>query len=502
MSRRQRLLAGTGIAYAHQAAVVLVGLWLTPFLLAHVGQHALGLWLAGGQILAYLALLELGVIVILPREVAAIGGRGDTDGPQQLGQLIAHVQRVARWQMAGFALVSLAIWSLLPGEWTPLRNPLIIVFAAFIALYPLRIPLAVLQGQQELPLLAKLQAAGWAAGALVTITLVVAGAGLYALAAGWVVTVALPACAGALKARGRWERAPVPAAFPLRYFSRSGWVSVNEIAHVLLNGSDLLLLGRMLGPAAIVPYACTGKLITVFANHPQLLMHAAQPALTELRASASRARVADAATALTQAMLIMSGALAVVILPINQWFVGWWVGPSQYGGWPLTLAFTVMMLLRHWNVAATQTLFCFGHERRISMTSVSDGVISIAAAIGLVWWLGPVGAPLASIIGVAAISLPANLRAVAGEMRLTTAALVAPIVPIFVCVIVVAGLASAGSWYVHPQTLFTAVVLVAPMAVLYVAAVLPFAWRGPLGPYLRLALPRFARSAGVEAKVV
>ena len=45
MSRTRRIMSGTGIAYAHQAAIILLGLWLTPFLLARVGQRELGLWL-------------------------------------------------------------------------------------------------------------------------------------------------------------------------------------------------------------------------------------------------------------------------------------------------------------------------------------------------------------------------------------------------------------------------------------------------------------------------
>jgi len=69
------MLGGTGIAYGHQAAIVLVGIWLTPFLLHRLGQHHLGLWLVAGQLLGYLALLDLGVIAILPREVAFASDR-------------------------------------------------------------------------------------------------------------------------------------------------------------------------------------------------------------------------------------------------------------------------------------------------------------------------------------------------------------------------------------------------------------------------------------------
>ena len=73
------------------------------------------------------------------------------------------------------------------------------------------------------------------------------------------------------------------------------------------------------------------------------------------------------------------------------------------------------MLLRHWNVTAVYTLFCFGHERRLAITTALDGLVGLMAMLMLVPWLGLHGAALGSIIGTAAISLPGNLRALARE---------------------------------------------------------------------------------------
>jgi O-antigen/teichoic acid export membrane protein len=98
--------------------------------------------------------------------------------------------------------------------------------------------------------------------------------------------------------------APTPTFTDAReLFSRSGWVSLSQVGQVFLNGSDVLILGAILGPAATVPYACTGKLITVLANHPQLLMQAAAPAIAEMRTSASREQITRMTVALMRAML-------------------------------------------------------------------------------------------------------------------------------------------------------------------------------------------------------
>lgn len=491
MSRTRRILSGTGIAYTHQAAVIILGLWLTPFLLRRVGQHELGLWFVVTQVLGYLALMDLGVVAILPREVAMASSYADSTAPGGLiGSLVAQVRPIVRWQVFGLFAACLLVWFFLPAGWYDLRWPLAIVFLTFVTLYPLRVPTAVLQGLQQLPFLSKVQFVGWALGASTTILLVLAGAGLYGLVGGWAVGMFVPAVVGAWRVRQGWPgvlavggTTPVP-----QYFRRSLWVSVSQVAQVLLNGSDVLLLARLLGPGAVVPYSCTGKLVTVFANHPQLLMHAAQPALSELRASESKARLAGVASALTQAMLIMSGGLLVVIVPVNQLFVRWWVGAAQYGGGPLTVAFAAMMLLRHWNVATVYTLFCFGYERQISLTSLADGVVSVVATVLLVWKWGPIGAPLGSILGVLLVALPLNTRSVAHEMGMTTFGFLGTIAPLLTRIALVSAAATGVALMSMDDSVVGVALRLTPVALLYAALVFPIAWAGPLRPYLRMAL--------------
>jgi hypothetical protein len=77
------------------------------------------------------------------------------------------------------------------------------------------------------------------------------------------------------------------------------------------------------------------------------------------------------------------------------------------------------MLLRQWNNTSIYTIFALGYERRISITTLADGVVTLAAGLALVHWLGPIGAPLGAILGVCLISLPGNLSALAGELQVS-----------------------------------------------------------------------------------
>src|SRR5262249_15939250 len=153
-----------------------------------------------------------------------------------------------------------------------------------------------------------------------------------------------------------------------------------------------------------VPYSCTGKLINVVSNQPTMLMQAAMPGLSELRTGESRDRMFKAMTALGQASLMLSGALACIVLVVNRGFVNWWVGPQQYGGGTLTALMIVVMLLRHWNTTASYATFCFGQERRVCLATVADAFVTVFASLLLVGKMGPIGAPLGAMVGVCAVS--------------------------------------------------------------------------------------------------
>ena len=74
-SRLRRFVAGLSLGYIHAVLTIAVGLWLTPFLLRHLGSHDYGLWLLGAQVLVFLSLMDIGIVQLIPRDVAVAAGR-------------------------------------------------------------------------------------------------------------------------------------------------------------------------------------------------------------------------------------------------------------------------------------------------------------------------------------------------------------------------------------------------------------------------------------------
>ncbi len=508
MNRTKRFLSGVSFAYTYQFLATLVGFWMTPFLLQQVGQHDYGLWLVGTQLLFYLGLLDLGVIALLPRETAfAVGRAGSAQEATDLPALIGQTVNVILCQMPLVVLAAITAWFLIPAEWQGLRQPICVVLLAFVLMFPLRIYGAVLHGLQDFTFLGKVGLAAYLTSTTVTIVLVYSGLGLYALAAGWAVLQLFGASASWIRLRTHFPGV-LPHTLPgfnwssaRRRLKQSSWVSISQITQVLLNGTDLLIIGKLLGPLAVVPYACTGKLIGVLAHQPQLLMQLAGPALSELRTGAGRHHLFRVCTALSQAMLIISGAVFCVVLSVNQGFVGWWVGTNQYGGGMLTLLLLSNMMLRHWNTTIGYTIFCFGYERRLAVGGFLDGLVTVSGALLMAWILGPVGAPLGSIIGVCLVSLPINLSALARESGVSRLKLVQPLWPWlgrFLILSVMAGLLTRIS---APENFLTLAITCAGVTLVYVAVMLPVALQSPLGAYTRprlvLVKARFTKALGL-----
>jgi O-antigen/teichoic acid export membrane protein len=487
---------------------VAVGLWLTPFLLRHLGSHDYGLWLLGAQVLVYLSLMDLGIVQLVPRDVAIAAGRANGDHAE-MQAIVGQTGRLVLWQALPVALVGgLVVW-LLPHDWDPLRWPLAIVVSTFVVAFPLRMFNAILQGLQDLAFLGGVQLAAWTAGAAVTVAGILGGLGLMSLSLGWITTQLVSIVAA-------WRRIVtvhayvLPTRWPSLAFGSAkqqlgsgAWVSVNQIAQVLLGGTDLVVVGKLLGPEAVVPYACTGKLLTLLANQPQMFMQMALPALSELRTAATRERLFNVSRSMAQVMLLLSGAIVSVVLAVNGPFVSWWVGEARFAGVGLTALLLLAMIVRHFNATLVYTLFCFGHERRLALTSVADGVAGLIAMLVLVPLIGWYGAVLGSLLSSCLVSVPANLIALAREEGGSPAAFLRPLMPWFTrCAAVLIGVAALTlTWTSRSVWIFAPVA--AAVGLTYVLVMLPVLKTPPLGPMVAARMqPWLSRMPGLARHLV
>lgn len=478
-----------------QVVTTLVGLWFTHFTLNRVGQHDLGLWLIALQVTLYLSLLDLGVVGVLSRDLALAAGHPDPQaGRAAARDTLATSVRVMLWQMPLVAAAAVGVWLALPRGWAGLQQPLALILAIFVAAFPLRTLQATLTGLQDQTCVGLVQFAAWSLGTATAVAMLLSGYGLYALVASWSVAQLVPPAAYAVRMRSRFRHF-VPRRLPRLAFSairvqlgRAIWVSIGQVTHLAVTGIDVLVIGGLLGPGAVVPYMCTGKLVAVGSGLPLSVAALAGPALGELRAREGPRRLEGAMHALGLAVLLLGGALSVVVLIANEGFVRLWVGAPQFGGVALTAAFVVNAMVRQWGATFGQAVFYGGHERKLGLNGLVESVVVVGLTIALVGTVGAIGAPLASLAGVTAVALPFALRRFATDVGSTAGSMLRAMVDAAWRIAVALG-ASLLLWAAWRPAGVLEVSLAATAAVgFYAMLTLPLLGRPPLKGYVDLIL--------------
>lgn len=502
MARFRRFTQGVLLAYLGQIVIMFAGLWLTPFLLRQLGQKSYGLWIAAQQCLIYLSLIDLGVVALLPRDIAWARGRGEIG---QISALVSRSRRAVLLQSLVLTLLAALVWRELPVGWGELRELMALGMGAFIVSFPLRVFRATLEGLQDLGFIGWSYLIGWTVGTVVTAGMVFHGNGLSSLAVGWAANQASDAvlCYIRLRVRFSFALTHAGAAAPIIQMLRRGlWLSLGQIAQVLTYGTDALVIGRIFGAAAIVPYACTGKLIAALANQPQAIMRAAEPGLAEMRTASCQERLTAVTSTLGLAMLLVSGLVSCVTLAINPSFVRWWVGPQRYAGLMLSVVFTLSMLLRHINVTAIYALFAFGHERRVAISNLVDGILSTSLSILLGWRMHSVlGVALGAVISTACVFLFCNAPLLGRELNKSPWILFRPLLPWVWRMLPAGAVAVAITLLPGGSGLLSILAKGLLAGITYLAVMFPVAWRSPIHGYVRARLESIGRLKGFSPRV-
>ena len=153
MSRTKRATIGALFGYSRFALAIVVGLSLVPFTLRHIGAEFYGYWLASGELLAYAALTEFGVLVTLPWLVAEADGQGDRN---RMRELLTTGGAAALLSAGAALLISLALWFVLPSvlhlppeKQAAVLGPLVVMGIIGVVAFPLRVFSCVLTGLQD-----------------------------------------------------------------------------------------------------------------------------------------------------------------------------------------------------------------------------------------------------------------------------------------------------------------------------------------------------------------
>jgi O-antigen/teichoic acid export membrane protein len=386
-------MAGAGFAYLQFALGIVSGILLVPLIIQSLGQRTYGLWLAWGELIAYLALADLGVFSVLPWIVAGADGRGDHHA---IRRLLANGLFVGA--IVGIIIVigGMAVWlgamhwlDLSPADRAALVGPVALLTMAAAVSYPLRVFNALLIGLQDVTFVGSLALAQTVMTIVLTAGLLLLGAGAYSLAAATGVPVILSGLVAAWRVRRlvpdvlrRIPRATVTHTGALLKESVGG--SLSGFGYRLMaasNGVVLVVLGH---PEWVPIYVCTAKVGQILQQMCWTLPDSALVGLAQLHGENRPARTRQVVGAILDLHLLLIGSAACGLLAINPAFVRYWVGPELYGGDLLNILLVAAVCVSTLVHAIVTPVAVVGHRLQIGIATILNGVL----CVGLALWLG------------------------------------------------------------------------------------------------------------------
>ena len=426
VSRRRTTLLNLFFSYASMGLVLVQGIVLVPLYVAKVPLALYGAWLATGNVLTWLEMVDPGTGDVIRQRVARLYGANDRAA---LARAIGTGLRLS----FVFALLPMLAWPLAPSVarfvnltgadaaslQTSFRVGLVGVTLS-LASYGFS---AVSNGLQ----LAYGSGVAFIAisvlGIVVTIALLVGGAGLVAIPLGLALRGLLMTASFAWIVL-RWKRKHLPEALTWDADEARGVLSLSvatftsRIGTALLDRLDALLTSHVHNNRETLVYTLTGRALDPVRMLTVSLPTALMPGLAHLSGTGEKAKIAETVALLTRVTGTVAAVCAGSVAALDAIFVRVWVGPRMFGGAGLAALLALSVPLSGFSVSLNRVAYALGAIRQASWVALAEAVVKVPLQYVLLRTLGLPGLPLAAAIGSLSVSgwyLPTVVARQVGE---------------------------------------------------------------------------------------
>ncbi|HYH82249.1 MAG TPA: hypothetical protein VEX86_20740 [Longimicrobium sp.] len=387
--------------------VTVQGLLLVPLYLRALGPVMYGAWLASGDILGWLSVLDMGVSGVMTQRMAAAHGRRDHRvlaayfGTGLLVQLVLVLALLAGALVLGRYVPG---WLSVPPAQAGLLGSCFALAAVGAAMSILNGGVSSLSAAMQLQ---GVQNAAAVLGSVLCIVLMVwmltAGYGLWALPAGMVARngtqlVINGAYAVILLRREVPGRVRPTVAVAREMWTLSGPAFLCMVGNAGVGRSESALIAVFLRPEVAAVYALTRRaadIISMFMAHVAASVY---PGFAHLLGSGKRERAGEVVGEVQHLYLTLGTAAVAMYLALNRTFITLWVGTPSYAGHLITVLVGVNLLVVGRASLLTYLTGAAGLIVRGSYLIFFEAAARVALMIGILVVAGVPGIPLAGIL--------------------------------------------------------------------------------------------------------
>lgn len=404
---KRRIALNTAANALSQAASVLVAIVFLPLLVKAFGLAGYGLFMLSVTVAGYTYLLDLGIGVQVVRMVAERLERDAGDGVGTVVAsalvLFAGAGALAAALMLAVGVLAGALFRVSPQEAALLRTLLWMGAAYQLVYWPASTARHALGGYQRYDLLAVLSLSTTGLYAASIVAVLVLGRGPVALTLLNIVSGTVVSAAGAVmlwrlmrRAAGRFA----PSRETMRSMVRSGLpVFLVQVAHTVnRQHTDRLVLGVLVGPAAVAVYEIAAKVGALVGQAGDLVVSAILPVASRLSAGGADDRIRALFLRGAKYTSILVAPLTVVLLFFAGPFIGAWFGPGFEAAVPLAVVLLAAQLFVPLYLVGDSILIGMDRFARWTPWALGLAILNLVLSVGFVLRFGLIGVALGTLV--------------------------------------------------------------------------------------------------------
>jgi O-antigen/teichoic acid export membrane protein len=393
---------------------LLLGVFMLPFNVAHLGQSAYGLWVLVASITIYFSMLDLGYGLAHVRFAAKYRAEGNIVALNEMASTMFFV-----FSLIG--LVALGVAVLISGNLSGIFNLnqsqdrtarlVLLVISSYVALsFPASVFGGIVNGFQRTYLNGAVAFITAITVALVNVIVLFSGYGLAELVIATTAVRILSLFAYTLNAYRVFPALRIRR----KYFSKqrlreatgfSVYALLIDIANKLNYSSDALIIGAFLGTASVAVWAVAQRLIEIVQRITDQLNSALFPVVVDSATFQDHDKLQKVLLQGTRLSLASVVPVATSLSLLAKPLVLAWVGSDFLGGIPIIYVLSIAVAVRVGIATSSMILKGSGEHRLVALANSAMAVANICLSIVLVHFYGLVGVALGTVTPMVLVSL-------------------------------------------------------------------------------------------------
>ncbi len=405
VSRTRATIANLIFQYA-SLLLAITGIVLTPLYLRFIDLKLFGAWLASGNVIGWLAMLNPGLNELLRQQVAKFYGEKNWT---MLGRSIGTGWAVVTCSSLLVVFIGLLISRIVPycfdveAEHLKELKPCIFLASVSLALVLFSgSPGSVQQALQRSERFLVIYLFGWACGVISTVILLFKGYGLFSIPLGGIVRGTIWSVFSSLDTLYLARRKlGVSIGWSANYlFKIKGLIGATFLkvaGRVMEKSCDAFLVAIFLGVEMVPLVVFSSKLWQVAVQFSERISVAFMPGLAHLWGEGEKSRAVEIGAKVLKVTIWLVAFEVAALLFLNKTFIGLWVGDKFFAGGTFNLLMGFGIITYAYAYASGQVLFAANIIKGPALAWFARGILRVGLLIVLLKVIGIIAVPITMI---------------------------------------------------------------------------------------------------------